>query len=317
MTGIELPSMLPERIGGLGLPTVLFSGSGDEEMAGREMTNDCISEAGLSRESLVDALQNKTEHFQVRLSRHRRTSELLRRENEELKRSNEDLERFAYAVSHDLKSPIRTVSLCAQLLTKQCGDTDSEAGQLAQIIQSNARRAGELIEDLLAHARVGSPDDTATGQVTPLEAGVRSAIESLDGELRETGAEIVYGSLPSVVVSRTHVEQVFQNLIENALKYRRPTLAPRIEISARKQVGQWVIAVADNGQGFEPEYAEVIFQPFKRLHGTEYAGSGIGLATCRKIVERNGGKIWAKSTPNSGSTFYFSLPAARTCATEG
>ncbi len=322
LTGIEFLNMLSERIGEPGVPTVLFTGVGDEEMAVRAMkagADHYLSKGGLSREGLFYALENAIEHFEVRLSRHR-ISKLLERANEELKRSNEDLERFAFAVSHDLKSPIRTVSLCAQLLANRCDAADAEASELSQIIQSNAKRAAELIEDLLTHARLGSQDDIAgvkTGQVSQLEEGVRSAVESLKGELRETGAEIVYGSLPSVVVSKTHLAQVFQNLIENAVKYRRPTVIPRIEISAQEQGGQWVIAVEDNGQGFEPDYADVIFQPFKRLHGTEYPGSGIGLATCRKIVERNGGRIWAKSTPNAGSTFYFCLPAVGTYATAG
>ena len=281
--------------------------------------NDFIFKERLSRESLFHAIENGIEHFQLQLSR-RQAMEQLQRANEDLRRSNEDLEHFAFAVSHDLKSPIRTVNCFAELLLQKFGDSDEESAELSRTIQINARRAAELIEDLLAHARLGSPADTAAvalGQLSQLEAAVRSALESLDGELRETGAEIVYGSLPSLAISETHLQQLLQNLIENAVKYRRPTVPLCIEISARKQASQWVIAVNDNGQGFEPEFADLIFQPFKRLHGPEYQGSGIGLATCRKIVERNGGKIWAESAPNSGSTFYFSLPAARTCATEG
>lgn len=315
LTGIEFISMSQERLGQPGMATVLLTGSGDREVAVRAMkggANDFISKEGLSPQSLFHAVENAMEHFQIQLARHRSLQQL-RLANEELKRSNEDLEHFAYAASHDLKSPLRTMGLFAELLVDKFGNSDPETVRISQSIQANARRAAELIEDLLAHARLGSPDDAAAavpGQISHLEAGVSSVLATLDDVLRETGAEIVYDSLPSVVVPRAHLERVLQNLIENAIKYRRPTLTPRIEISARKEAGHWVIAVQDNGQGFQPEFVEVIFQPFKRLHGPEYSGSGIGLATCRKIVERNGGKIWAESTPNSGSTFYFSLPAA-------
>ncbi len=317
LTGIEFLSMLPERLGQFGTATVLLTGTGDREVVVRAMkggANDFISKVGLNPESLFHAVENAIEHFRIQLERHRSLRQL-HRLNEELKRSNEDLEHFAHAASHDLKSPLRTMSLFAELLVKKYGDSDPETAQLSQGIQANARRAADFIEDLLTHARLGSPDDIATiapRQISHLEAGVQNVVESLDSLLRETGAEIVYGSLPSVVISRTHLTRVLQNLIENAIKYRRPTVTPRIEISAREEAGEWVIAIQDNGQGFQPEHVEVIFQPFKRLHGDEYPGSGIGLATCRKLVKWNGGTIWAESTPNSGSTFYFSLPAAAT-----
>ena len=313
LTGIEFLALLRDRIAEPGMATVLLTGNGDEAVAVHAMkagANDFLSKQGLNQQTLFHAVEYAIENFQIRLSR-QHAMQQLQRANEELQRSNEDLQHFAYALSHDLKSPLRTVSVFTELLSARYGGNDTDTATLLHVIQSNVRRASQLIEDLLAHARSGSPQE-AQGEVSHVQAAVISTVESLNDQLQECSAEIIYANLPSVVISRIQLEQVLQNLIENALKYRRESVRPRIEISACRQGAESVISVRDNGQGFEEEYAEVIFKPFKRLHGPEYSGSGIGLATCRKIIERNGGKIWVESELGSGSTFHFSLPFAQT-----
>ena len=315
LTGIEFLELLKDRLGEQSIATVMLTGSGDESIAMRAIkvgANDFLVKDGLNKDSLFHAIEYAIENFQLKLSR-QRTMQQLQRANEELQRSNEDLQHFAYALSHDLKSPLRTVSVFTELLSEYYGGKDgkdAESEKLFNVIQSNVRRASQLIEDLLAHARSDSPYEVQ-GQVTCVQAALVSTLESLNDELQDCGGEIIYEALPAVIISRTQLERVLQNIIANALKYRRESVAPRIEISAYLQGTKWVISIQDNGQGFEQEYAELIFKPFKRLHGSEYSGSGIGLATCRKIIERNGGKIWVESKPAIGSTFYFSLPFAQ------
>jgi len=227
---------------------------------------------------------------------------------ENLQRSNEDLERFAYVSSHDLQEPLRSIVSFSQLLDRRYrGKLDADADEYLDFIVEGGNRMQALILDLLAYSRVNttrqafSPTDTAD---------VLASVErSLDARLREAGAAIAHDPMPVVLADPLQLEQVFANLISNALKFRRPDERPRIHIGVRTADGFCEFSVADNGIGIAPEYFDRIFVIFQRLHTREtYSGTGIGLAIVKRIVERHGGRIWVESTPGEGSTFYFTLP---------
>jgi len=167
-------------------------------------------------------------------------------------------------------------------------------------------RLGALMHDILSYSELSVTPRPQT--LVPLGDCLQIALANLQHHIKQTGADFTIGAMPEVIADRTHMAMLFQNLIGNALKYRREH-PPRIRIEAEHTDGEWRLSVNDNGQGFQPEYSALIFQPFKRLHGHNFPGSGIGLATCKRIVDRMGGRIWAESTPGRGSTFYFTLPA--------
>jgi light-regulated signal transduction histidine kinase (bacteriophytochrome) len=234
-----------------------------------------------------------------------------KRAEEELQRANDDLERFTYAASHDLQEPLRTIAAYTQLLARRQGATlDGEAKMLVSQILKGSSRMSALIKDLLAYARVGAGEGLGTA---PVDCGevVKAAIVNLEGSISEAHAAIsVDEPLPWVAGSSPALIQLFQNLIGNALKYRRAGARSEIHISAHHHHGECMISVRDNGIGFKPEYGEQIFGVFKRLHGTAYPGTGIGLAICRRIVELHGGRIWATGEEGRGATFFFSLHEA-------
>jgi len=233
-----------------------------------------------------------------------------RRQSErQLRESNEQLKEFVAAAAHDLRSPLNSVNSMAQLMSTRFADKlGSDGTQLLSFINSGVTRMSRLLEDLLAYAHAShfERDDSKPASV---KLALALAIENLRTEIDSSGAEVTAGALPIVAVNETHLVQLLQNLIGNALKYRSQD-APRIEISAEKDGTQWTIRVNDNGIGIEPKYVDEIFKPFRRLHGEDRPGSGIGLATCRKIVTGYGGRIWVDSKSGSGSTFYVTLPAA-------
>ncbi|HVG45935.1 MAG TPA: ATP-binding protein [Longimicrobium sp.] len=226
----------------------------------------------------------------------------------ELTRSNEELERFAYVASHDLQEPLRMVSSYTQLLARRYqGKLDEKADRYIRYAVDGATRMQALINALLAYSRVGRAPRSG-----PVDAGeaLAEALGRLELAVSGAGATVAAGPLPRVVAEATELSQVFQNLVSNALKFRRDE-APRVRVSAARSGSEWVISVADNGMGIEPGYFERVFVVFQRLHpAAAYAGTGIGLAICKKIVERHGGRIWVDSAPGNGSTFHFSLPAA-------
>jgi PAS domain S-box-containing protein len=231
----------------------------------------------------------------------------LLRKVEELARSNEELGQFADTVSHDLQEPLRMVASYTQLLAKRYnGKLDSDADEFIAFAVDGANRMQRLIEDLLAYSRVGTRGTDLLDSSS--EEALRQALTSLRGSIEESGALVTHDPLPAVLADETQLVQLFQNLVGNAIKYRRPGV-PRVHISAtRDGEKRWSFAVTDNGLGIEPQYFDRIFGMFQRLHKREeYAGTGIGLAICKKIVERHGGSISVESQPGQGSTFRFSL----------
>jgi PAS domain S-box-containing protein len=225
-----------------------------------------------------------------------------------LVQANAALEHFAYAASHDLQEPLRTIGSYAQLLLRQQGDRLNPNGhQYLAFITSAVSRMGNLIADLLAYARAGVENEPKVS--ISLDEEVEVALSQLAAAIKETGATVTHDPLPVVTAEQSHIGRLFLNLVGNAIKYRASDKAPRIRISAVIDDDRWVtISVADNGVGFAKDYAEKIFEPFTRLHEKEYSGSGVGLTICRRIVNQWGGRIWAESKPGEGSTFFFTLP---------
>jgi light-regulated signal transduction histidine kinase (bacteriophytochrome) len=227
----------------------------------------------------------------------------------DLRRSNGELEQFAYVASHDLQEPLRMISSYIQLLQRRYqGQLDAKADTFIGFAVDGVTRMQRLINDLLAYSRVG----THGAPLVPTDCGevMAGVIAALGAPIAETGARVTYGELPTVLADATQLGQLFQNLIGNALKFCTGG-TPEITISAERTGGEWLIHVRDNGIGIDPAYAERIFIIFQRLHSREeYPGTGIGLAICKKIVERHGGRIWVESQPGQGATFTFSLPDA-------
>ncbi|MEO5338438.1 MAG: PAS domain S-box protein [Magnetospirillum sp. WYHS-4] len=227
----------------------------------------------------------------------------------DLERSNSELQQFAYVASHDLQEPLRMITSYLGLLKKRY-DTQlgPEASEFIGFAVDGASRMQRLIKDLLDYSRVGTRGKEFLA--ADLNVALEEALSNLKARIDETGATVDSGPLPTLVVDDSQMVRLFQNLIGNALKYRRPDVAPRVRVWAEKRDDYWVFAVEDNGIGIAKEHFDRIFMVFQRLHGRkEYEGTGIGLAICKKIVERHGGRIWVESVPGAGTTFLFRLPA--------
>jgi PAS domain S-box-containing protein len=226
----------------------------------------------------------------------------------ELKRSNDDLQQFAYVASHDLQEPLRMVASYSQLLAKRYkGRLDSDADEFIAYAVDGCNRMQGLIHDLLAYSRAAT-NGKALREISS-EKALKEALGNLAATIQESGALVTHDSLPAITMDDTQLVQVFQNLVGNAIKYRSAEV-PRVHVSATKNGDRdWIFSVRDNGLGIDPQYFERIFVLFQRLHGREeFKGTGIGLAICKKIVERQGGRIWVESQTEKGSTFYFALP---------
>jgi PAS domain S-box-containing protein len=237
----------------------------------------------------------------------------LARSAKELKRSNAELEQFAYVASHDLQEPLRMITSFSGLLAQECQDRlTPEAEEYVGYITDGAKRMRALIHDLLAYARVGSQGKKLTP--TDCDAVAERALGHLEAAIGESGAEVTRQTLPVVEGDESQLVQLFQNLIGNAIKFRGHQ-PPRVHVSARRNGHEWIFSVRDNGIGIDPQYAERIFVIFQRLHNRrEYAGTGMGLAICKKIVERHGGRIWVESQPGNGCAFCFSIPGEAVAA---
>jgi PAS domain S-box-containing protein len=238
-----------------------------------------------------------------------RSQEALAEQNAELMRTNADLNQFAYAVSHDLREPLRNVANYAELLVRRFPDNaDGDIERFKTFILQGVTRMDTLLNDLLAYSLLGAPQEKPPMLLDCNEI-LAKTLQNLHTAIAETGAVITSDSLPQLIAHDGHIGQLFQNLISNAIKYRsdRP---PRVHIRVQKQDRDWRFSITDNGIGIDPQYFQKIFGIFKRLHGKAVPGTGIGLAICTKIVERYGGRIWVESQPGQGSTFFFILPMA-------
>jgi PAS domain S-box-containing protein len=263
------------------------------------LTSDLVELAGRGARLVV--AQDITER--------KHAEETLRHRTTELERSNADLEQFAYVASHDLQEPLRMVASFTQLLADRYrAQLDGEAQEFIGFAVEGATRMQALINGLLSFARVKTRAKEL--QLTDCRAAFQRSLENLRVTLQESGADISSDPLPTLLADESQIQQLFQNLVGNALKFRGQTV-PRVRVSARRNGKEWIFSVSDNGIGIDPRYNDRIFAIFQRLHSrTEYPGTGIGLAICKKIVERHGGRIWVESEAGHGATFYFTLPIA-------
>lgn len=266
------------------------------------------------------ALSGKNAELEQQIAERLRAEEHIRRLNaelearvadrtEELSRMNDELRQFAYVASHDLQEPLRTVASYAQLLARRYkGRLDQDADDFIQFMVGGVTRMHTLLNDMLAYSRVtdtyGRPLESAS-----LDAVLNTALLNMDTAIGESGTIVSHDSLPVVTCDEVQISQVFQNLISNAIRYRSEA-PPEITITAEASASEWMVSVRDNGIGIDPAYQERIFGIFKRLHGRELPGTGMGLAICKRVIERHGGRIWVESVPGHGSNFRFTLPAA-------
>lgn len=292
---------------GVDVPVILVSGAlGDVTAVDciKQGATDYVLKDGLARlpEAIRRALQEK-EVLRLR----RKAEEDLARKAEELARSNADLEQFAYIASHDLQEPLRMVAAYTKLIAERYrGRLDENGDKFIAYACEGALRMQTLIQDLLAFSRVGRAGAKMIS--VDCEAAMAEVLLTLGPAIRERGAIVTYTSLPVVRMEASQMTQVFQNLIANAIKFHSEQ-PPKISIRAEKSGTEWLFTVSDNGIGIPTESVETVFIVFHRLHTrSEYAGNGIGLAICKKIIERNGGRIWVEPHVGQGSTFKFTLP---------
>lgn len=260
------------------------------------------------------AWRSRQRQYEVRdyLADRERAEQALMEQANSLARANADLEQFAYVTSHDLQEPLRNIASFAQMLARKYrGRLDADADEFIRYITSGVDRMHAVIEDLLAYSRlVHQP--AAPFHPVLLESAVDWAIENLRRSIEDSGAKICRHELPIVRGDRVELVALFQNLLSNAIKYRRSGTPLNVVIRATQRDSEWLISVSDNGIGFEPGYADKIFELFRRLHGRDIPGTGLGLTICKKVVERHGGRIWAESKGSGqGATFHFTLPSAQ------
>ncbi len=266
---------------------------GDFSQRVRLNSKDELQELGDTFNSMIDSVREKQEQ--------------LEKYSLELERSNKDLEQFAYVASHDLREPLRMITSYLQLIEKNYkGKLDKEADEFIGYATEGAINIRNLINDLLIYSRAGTHAESF--KPVDSEDVLNRALINLKLVIQENEAVVTHGQLPIVIADSTQLAQLFQNLIDNAVKFRGKE-APRIHISCQRDNSSWVFSVQDNGIGIAPEYFSRIFQIFQRLHlRKEYQGTGIGLAVCKRIVERHGGKIWVESEPRKGANFFFTIP---------
>ena len=245
------------------------------------------------------------------ITERKKAEEGLKQLADELKRSNTDLQQFAYAAAHDLQEPLVGIAGFGKLLLKQYkGKHDAKADELITFINDGVKRMQNLIKDLLEYSRVGT--ERTKFKLIDSSMPLALALANLQRSIEENGVVVTYDTLPTVFADSSQLSMLFQNLIGNAIKFRGKT-SPSVHISVERKGIEWLFSVSDNGLGIDPSKTESIFVVFKRLHSREeYPGTGIGLAICKKIVERHGGRIWVESKPGQGSTFFFTLPERQT-----
>jgi len=297
-----------------------------ERKRAEEVLKQTLAELEASRAAAINMMmdaeearrmaEQANEDLKSEMAERMRAEEALRERSEDLERSNRELELFAYVTSHDLQEPLRMVSSYTQLLARRYKDKlDDDANDFINFAVDGANRMQRLLNDLLTYSRVGTRGKPF--EKTYCQVVIDQVLDNLRLAIEDSGAVITHDPLPTVMADEGQLDQLFQNLIGNAIKFHGDQ-PPRIHVSAKRlpplesgegRGGGWQFAVRDNGIGMEPQYFERIFVIFQRLHGKEeYPGTGIGLAICKRIVERHGGRIWVESEPGEGSTFYFTIP---------
>ena len=297
-----------------------------KRVAGREMPQQRASRTGREVHDELEIVRDDGVHYfiygsakplfdeegQVRrtfsafvdVTERKRAEKALEESMQALHHANEELQQFAYAASHDLQEPLRSIGSYAQLLQRRYAD-DAEASEYAGFMVDGVARMSTLIHDLLVYSRVGS--GALRRRPAALDNALQWGLLNLERSIREQNATVTYDTLPELIVDEGQISQLFQNLIGNSLKYRA-TLPPLIHVSADESMEEWIITVRDNGIGVDPKFHQHIFGVFKRLHGREVPGTGMGLAICRRIVESHAGRIWVESDGKNGSAFRFALP---------
>jgi signal transduction histidine kinase len=288
------------------VPFLFVSGVMGEEIAIESLkrgATDYVLKRRLER--LGPAVKRAIEEARQRIE-HRKAQEELSRRVRELTILNADLEQFAYAASHDLQEPLRTISLYSKMMAKGYrGALDKEADQYLEFIETAAQHMSKLLEDLLIYAKL--PMQLRDVEMVDLNEVLHETLYLCQAAIAESKAVITHDDLPSVRGKAMHLSLVLQNLVSNALKYRGAR-TPSIHVGTGRGTDSWLISVKDNGIGFDQSHADQVFGLFKRLDKNSAPGSGLGLAICKRVVETHGGRIWAESRPNLGSTFYFSIP---------
>jgi PAS domain S-box-containing protein len=285
----------------------------NRDITDRKRAEQALQEHKIHLEELVatrtSELRRANEQLERDITERKAVQQELTLKLEGLARSNAELEQFAYVASHDLQEPLRMVASYTQLLGRRYkGKLDADADEFIGFAVDGASRMQQLIVDLLSYSRLTTRGKALT--LTQAEDACNAAIGNLQESIKDSKALVSVGPLPAVLADAGQLAALFQNLIGNAIKYRNER-RPEIRVEARPQGNEWVFSVQDNGIGIESQYFERIFQMFQRLHSRkDYAGTGIGLAICKKIVERHGGRIWLESEPRRGSTFLFAIPHA-------
>ena len=315
---IVLPNEQVKYLQGVGKPIVKASDHMDDydyigttmDITAHKHAEEALRQAHNALEKRVQErtreLQESNQHLELEIVERKRAEAVLARRSQELVRSNAELEQLAYIASHDLQEPLRMVASYLQLIESRYSDRlDTDGHEFIGYAVDGAHRMQALIDDLLRYSRIGTKAKPM--QAVPCATVVKTAMQALQLAISETGTRITLSDLPMIIGDETQLTQLFQNLIGNAIKFRRCD-PPEINIHADSEDGFWRISVRDNGIGIEAEYRDRIFEMFQRLHSSKvYPGNGIGLTICRKIVERHGGRIWVESTPGQGSTFIFTL----------
>ena len=283
-------------------------GSGDLRQRADLKGRDEIAQLGQMFDQMATNLERNTGELEQEIEERERIERSLAVQADKLRRSNEELEHFAYVASHDLQEPLRIIVSYLQLIERRYKDKLDEDGErFIQSTVNGAERMRALIRGLLQYSRVGTKGKDFVE--ADMETVLDEALENLGRAVQDTGAVIERSALPHVRGDSMQLVQLFQNLIGNAMKFHREGEKPRVSIAATKGRGAWEFTVADNGIGIEKQYGDRIFALFQRLHTRDqYKGTGIGLAVCKRIVERHQGRIWFTSEPGRGTTFHFSLP---------
>jgi len=266
-----------------------------------------VSEKGDELDAIIVGLNTLGEELESNIMQLKESQEHLEKKSMALALSNKDLEQFAYVASHDLQEPLRMVSSFLQLLEQHLGDKlDKDSKEYIDFAVDGSKRMKNMINDLLSYSRILSRN--AKFEKTDIQEVLKNVRSNLKETIDETGVAIKSDNMPVIKTDRIKLSRLFQNLIANAIKFRKKDSTPEIEIKCEEQAAEYLFSVKDNGIGLKKEYHEKIFLIFQRLHSKEeYPGTGIGLAECQKIVELHGGKIWVESEPDKGATFFFTI----------